>query len=54
MRLIANKTREYKGKQYVKFSVVIPNKKIEKLGWKEGEDLECEIQGDKLIIEKDD
>lgn len=50
MRLIANKTREYKGKQYVKFSVVIPNKKIEELEWKEGEDLECEVEDKELII----
>jgi len=53
MKLIANKTREYKGTQYKKFSVVIPNKVIDKLGWKEGEDLECEVKGDKLVIEKD-
>lgn len=53
MRLIGNKTREYKGKEYKKFSVVIPNKYIEELGWKEGEDLECEVKGDKLVIERD-
>ena len=53
MRLLSQKHSEYKDKQYHKFWVVIPNKIIEKLGWKEGQDLEAEVKGDKLIIEKD-
>ena len=53
MRLLSQTSREYKGTKYQKFWVVIPNKLIEKLGWKTGEDLEAEIKGDKLIIEKD-
>lgn len=31
----------------------IPPKTVEKLGWKAGEELEAEIKGDKLIIDKD-
>ena len=53
MRLIGQKHSEYHGKAYHKFWVVIPNKIIEKLGWKAGEELEAEIKKDKLIIEKD-
>ena len=53
MRLIKQHGREYQGKDYFKFIVVIPNKIIEKLGWRGGEDLEAEVKGDKLIIEKD-
>ena len=53
MRLLSQISREYKGKNYKKFWIVIPNKLIEKLGWKTGEDLEGEVKGDKLIIEKD-
>ena len=53
MRLLAQKHSEYKGKEYRKFWVIIPQKIIEKLGWKEGQDLEAEIKRDKLIIEKD-
>jgi len=53
MRLLSQTSREYKGTKYQKFWVVIPNKLIEKLGWKTGEDLEAEIKGDKLVIEKD-
>ena len=33
---------------------VDPNKLIEKLGWKGGEDLEAEVKDKKLIIEEDD
>jgi len=54
MKLQSQISREYKDKKYEKFWVVIPSKVIEKLGWKSGQDLECEIKGDKLVIEKDD
>ena len=30
----------------------MPNKLIEKLSWKGGEDLEAEIKGEKVIIKK--
>jgi len=53
MRLISQKHAQYGGKDYHKFWVVIPNKVIEKLGWKTGEELEAEVKGNKLIIEKD-
>ena len=53
MRLLSQVSREYNDKKYEKFWVVIPNKLIEKLKWKKGEDLEAEVKGDKLIIEKD-
>jgi len=53
MRLLSQISREYKGKNYKKFWIVIPNKLIEKLGWKTGEDLEGKVKNDKLVIEKD-
>ncbi len=53
MRLQSQKSREYKEKEYNKFWIVIPNKLIEKLGWKTGEDLEAEVKKGKLVIEKD-
>lgn len=53
MKLLSQKHSEYKGKKYEKFWVIIPNKIIDKLGWKNGEDLEPEVKGDKLVIEKD-
>lgn len=54
MKLVGNKTRAYKGKDYMKFTVTIPNKCIDELGWEVGEELECEVENGKLIIEKDD
>lgn len=53
MRLLSQKSREYKGKPYHKFWVIIPNTLIEKLGWKTGDELEAETKNDKLMIEKD-
>lgn len=53
MRLQSQKSREYKGKDYTKFWVVIPQKIVEKLKWRSGQDLECEVKGNKLVIEKD-
>ncbi len=53
MRLLSQKSREYKGKEYLKHWIVIPNKIIEKLKWKAGDELESEVKGEKLVIEKD-
>ncbi|MBI2546506.1 AbrB/MazE/SpoVT family DNA-binding domain-containing protein [Candidatus Woesearchaeota archaeon] len=54
MKLQSQTSRVYKGKKYEKFWIVLPSKLIEKLGWKSGQELEAEVKGDKLIIEKDD
>ena len=48
------KSREYKGKSYHKHWVVIPNSLIDKVGWKEGQDLEAEIKNGKIVISKND
>ena len=53
MRLLSQISREYKGEKYEKFWAVLPSKIIKQLGWKKGQDLEAEVKGDKLIIEKD-
>ncbi len=52
MRLLSQISREYKDKKYRKYWIVIPQKLLDKLGWKTGEDLEGEVKGNKLIIEK--
>ena len=53
MKLLSQKSREYKGKNYVKFWVVITNKFIKKLGWKKGDNLRAKVKNNKLIIEKE-
>ncbi|MBI2580207.1 hypothetical protein HYV85_00165 [Candidatus Woesearchaeota archaeon] len=54
MRLLSTKSRAYKDKEYRKSFIILPNKLLEKLGWKTGEDLEAEAKQDKLIITKND
>ncbi|MGP8125554.1 MAG: hypothetical protein ACLQEQ_06785 [Nitrososphaerales archaeon] len=39
MRLQKQRSREVKGKEYYRWTVVIPPEKIKELGWKEGEEL---------------
>ncbi len=51
MRLQKQRTREAKGKQYYRWTVVIPPSEIDSLGWKEGQELEPKTSGHKLIIE---
>ena len=52
MKLLRQKSREYKGKRYYKYWVIIPKKVIEKLGWKVGDKLKNEVNEKKLTIEK--
>ena len=52
MRLQSQISREYKGTKYEKYWIVIPNKIVEKLGWKSGIALDSEIKGDNLVIGK--
>ena len=51
MRLQKQRTREVKGKEYYRWTVVIPPAEIDSLGWKEGQELEPKTSGQKLIIE---
>lgn len=53
MRLQKQLSRKYEGKEYAKYVLVVKPKLIEKLGWEDGEELEANVKGDKLIIEKD-
>lgn len=53
MRLQKQLSRKIDSKEYAKYVIVVKSKHIEKLGWKEGQELEAEVKGDKLIIEKD-
>ena len=53
MKLLKQKSRDYEGKAYYKYWVIIPNKLVAALGWKKGEELDVEIKDKKLVIEKD-
>lgn len=52
-KLQSHFSREYEGKKYEKFWVVIPSKIIEKLKWKKGQPLKVEEKNNKITIEKD-
>jgi len=58
MKIYAHPSRKYKDKdgdekQYYKYTIVLSDKLMKKLKWKGGDELEAEIKGDKLILEKD-
>jgi antitoxin component of MazEF toxin-antitoxin module len=51
MRLQKHLNRKTEKKEYAKYVVVIPPEHIEELGWKEGQELEPEVKGRKLLIQ---
>jgi bifunctional DNA-binding transcriptional regulator/antitoxin component of YhaV-PrlF toxin-antitoxin module len=53
MRLQSQVSRKVGDTEYKKSWIVIPEKLLKKLGWKTGQDLEVEVKGNKLVIEKD-
>lgn len=53
MKLQKQLSRKCEDKEYAKYVVVIKPKLIEKLGWRDGEELEAEVKGEKLVIEKE-
>ncbi len=44
MKIEKVKSRRYRDKQYHKFRLIIPNKIMEKTGFKEGDELEAEAK----------
>ena len=50
MKLQKQFAYSYKGKNHYKSVIVIPDHIVLKLGWKHGQELESEINGDKLIL----
>ncbi len=45
-------SRKVKGKQYSKYVVVIPEKKVKEAGLKEGQELEIKVEKKKIILKK--
>ena len=50
MKLQRIKHSRYKGTEYYKFVVNIPNELVEKLGWEEGQELSAEVKGRALTL----
>lgn len=53
MKLQSQISRKYKDQEYKKYWIVLSSKLIDKLGWKEGQELEADVKNEKLVIEKD-
>ena len=50
MQLQKQLSRKYKGKEYAKYTIVISPSDIQKLGWKEGDELETEIKDGSIVV----
>lgn len=52
MKLLRVKSRNYKGKQYYKYRVNIPEEDLEKAGFKVGDELVTEIKKGKIKLKR--
>jgi bifunctional DNA-binding transcriptional regulator/antitoxin component of YhaV-PrlF toxin-antitoxin module len=52
MKVLKVKSREYKGKQYYKYRINIPEESLKKAGFKEGDELEEESIKGKIELKK--
>ncbi len=52
MKLQKQRTREVKGKEYHRWTVVIPQEQVRQLGWKEGQELESSVEKESLTIRR--
>jgi antitoxin component of MazEF toxin-antitoxin module len=50
MKLQKRFNRKVGDKEYSKWVVVLPNEKVEELGWKEGEELDLDTKRDAIIL----
>ena len=50
MKLQKQLSRKVQNKEYPKYVLVVPPDEIEKLGWKEGQELEHEVREQSLIV----
>lgn len=54
MKLQSQISRKIGDIEYKKFWIILPQKMLEELGWKTGQELKAEIKEDKLILNKND
>lgn len=52
MKILKEKSREYKGKSYHKYKVNIPEKIIKKSGFKEGDELNANARKGEIKLRK--
>jgi len=52
MKILKEKSRTYKGQDYYKFKVNLPEMRLDGAGLKEGDELECIAEKNQLILRK--
>ena len=52
MKILKEKSREYKGQSYYKYKINIPEIVLDKAGFKEGDELEANSEDGKIILKK--
>ena len=52
MKILKEKSREYKGKSYYKYKINISEKIIKESGFKEGDELEAEVKKGEIKLRK--
>ena len=52
MKILKEKSREYKGQSYYKFKVNIPEVKLHQARLKAGDELEIEVKNEEIILKK--
>ncbi len=50
MKLQKQLSRQFAGREYAKWVIVLPPKVVKELGWREGQELAAEIEGRSLRI----
>ncbi len=52
MKILKEKSREYKGKPYYKYKVNIPEDAINEAGFKEGDELKAVVKKGEIVLRK--
>ena len=52
MRLQRSVSRRLRGKEYIKYQIVIPNSAVAQLGWSPGDQLESRVNSKGLLVYK--
>jgi bifunctional DNA-binding transcriptional regulator/antitoxin component of YhaV-PrlF toxin-antitoxin module len=51
MKLQKQVAYKYKDKTHHKYVIILPENTVNELGWKEGQELKLEIEGNRLIVD---
>jgi len=52
MKVLKEKSREYKGKSYYKYKINIPEEVMNESGFKEGDELKTEVKKGRVVLVK--